>query len=187
MSVQTFTRPATQAASNESAQSRLARHGGLKAAREKLSELEAGKAAVEAGIARHKSALSDTATLSEKLMNGEPIELNDTFNSEAENAKLAGYTAAIQQQRRAIEQELRSASRDVCDSEAPGHKQQVEKLIEQANGLISTFNGMERRVAELRNAGVLIDNRFPLFDGIRFRTILHQVSHIVGQFETFVK
>ena len=171
----------------ESAESRLARHGGLCEARQKLAELEAGWAAVEAGIDRNKAALSDTNKISDKLMNGDPIELGDTFNSEAEASKLAGYAIAIAKQKNAIEQELRAASKDVCDIEAPAYRVQIEKLSEQANQLISTFHGMECRVAELRNAGVLLSNDFPLFDKHRFRTILFQVKNIADQYDRFVK
>jgi hypothetical protein len=186
MVVQTFTRQAEQA-SNETAISRLARHGGLKEARQKLAQLEAARAEIQAGIDRHKSALNDADGLAQKILNGEPVELQDTFNSEAEASKLAGYAMAIVRQKQAVEHERRSASRDFCDLEAPGHKERSAELADSANRMIQTFDEMERHVVAMRNAGIIVDNRFPLFDGGRLRTIILSLKTIVSQFEKFAR
>lgn len=166
---------------------RLQAHQGLVNAKEKLSRLESERAAVQAKIDQHKASLRDTESLADKLLNGEPIELADTINQDSEHAKLAAYSAAILKQKQMIEQELGSASREICDVEAPAFKRRAEELIQSASRMISTFDEMEARVAELRNIGVSVDRRFPLFDGMRFRTILHQMKSIVGQYEQFVK
>ena len=179
--------PAIVASSPENPHSLMARHGGLREARQKLAQLEAGRAEIQAGIDRHKAALIDAEGLAQKILNGEPVELGDTFSHEAETSKLAGYATAIARQKSVIEKELSSASRDVCDLEAPGHKERSTELAESANRMIQTFDEMERRVVAMRNAGVSVDGRFPLYDGMRFRTIIHQVKGIVHQYEQFLK
>ena len=182
--MKTATRP-TVASSPTTPAQRLQGHEGLREARQKLAQLEAGRAEIQAGIDRHKAALNDPDGLAQKILNGEPVELGDTFNHEAENSKLAGYATAIVRQRQVIEQELRSASRDFCDLEAPGHKERSAELADSANRMIQTFDEMERRVVAMRNAGVIIDNRFPLFEGGRLRTIILSLKTIVSQFEKF--
>lgn len=179
--------PATVASSPENPHGLMNRHGGLREARQKLAQLEAARAEIQAGIDRHKSALNDADGLAQKILNGEPVELGDTLNTEAEASKLAGYAMAIVRQKQAVEQELRSASRDFCDLEAPGHKERSAELADSANRMIQTFDELERRVVAMRNAGVIVDNRFPLFDGGRLRTIILSLKTIVSQFEKFAK
>ena len=98
---------------------------------------------------------------------------------------MAGYTTAIAKQRSVVEQELRSASREVCDTEADGHKQRAAKFVELANEMIETFSEMERHVSGLRNAGVQLDNRFPLYDSVRLRTMFQGMTPIVEMFDQF--
>jgi uncharacterized membrane protein len=189
MASQTMARQANKAAKgeDESPQSRMARHDGLKLARQKLKELENGRATVQAKIDQARAAMHDTGNIADKLLAGEPLTIADSVNTEAETAKLKGYELAIARQRAEVEQELRSASREVCDIEADGHKERAAKFVELANNMIQTFNEMEGHVAGLRNAGVQLDNRFPLYDAMRFRTLIQAMKPIVDLFSEFSK
>ena len=155
------------------------------AAKEKLNRLDSERATVQAKLDQARAAMHDSENIASKILAGEPLTIADSVNTEAETAKLKGYDLAIVRQKQAIQQELRSASRDFCDLEAPGHKERSAELADSANRMIQTFDEMERRVVAMRNAGVIIDNRFPLFEGGRLRTIILSLKTIVSQFEKF--
>ena len=114
--------PATVASSPATPAQRLQGHEGLMAAKEKLNRLDSERATVQAKLDQARAAMHDSENIASKILAGEPLTIADSVNTEAETAKLKGYDLAIVRQKQAIQQELRSASRDVCDLEAPGHK-----------------------------------------------------------------
>ena len=165
---------------------RLQAHPGLVAAKEKLNRLDSERAAVQAKLDQARAAMHDSSNIADKILAGESIIPEDAVDTEFEAAKLAGYELAIARQRSEAEKQLRAASVEICDDEAEAHRQRVLKMVSFMAIFSVTLDEMEDHVAELRNAGVILDNRFGICSQARLRTLILGLKPIVGEFQAFL-
>jgi hypothetical protein len=178
--------PVAVASSPATPAQRLQAHSGLVAAKEKLNRLDSERAAVQAKLDQSRAAMHDSENIAGKILAGESIVPEDAVDTEFEAAKLKGYELAIARQRSEVEKQLRAASVEICDDEAEAHRHRALEVIASVQILSLTVDEMEHHVADLRNAGVITDNRFGICSQVRLRTLILGLQPIVSEFKAFV-